>query len=326
MKRVTLGVIAILAVVAAIGAATSLFIVNQAQTALVLRLGSLRSVIKEPGLYVKLPLIEDVVYYDSRVLALDPPSEQIIMADQKRIDVDTYTRFIITDPLRFFQTVRTEENARSRLRGIVNNAVRRVLGEAMLPNLLSAERDRMMTNMRDQVNLDARGLGVNVIDVRIRRADLPPEASQAIFRRMISERQREAAEARAQGAERAQQITATAERERTVLLAEAQRTSQILRGEGDNVANRVFADAFGTDAAFFAFYRSLDAYREALGIGDTSYVMTPNSDFLHFLSNAPVSTGKPVASTVPAPTPRSPVPAALPGVSVPAAPPASSGK
>ena len=323
MKRVTLGVLAILAVVAAIGAATSLFIVNQTQTALVLRLGSLREVITKPGLNIKVPLIEDVVYYDRRVLALDPPSEQIIMADQKRIDVDTYTRFIITDPLLFFQTVRTEENARARLRGIVNNAVRRVLGEAMLPSLLSAERDRMMINMRDQVNQAARGLGVNVIDVRIRRADLPPEASQAIFRRMISERQREAAEARAQGAERAQQITATAERERTVLLAEAQRTSQILRGEGDNVANRVFADAFGTDATFFAFYRSLDAYREALGIGDTSYVMTPNSDFLHFLSNAPAMTGKPVASAVPAPTPRLPSSVVPPNVPAPAASPAA---
>ncbi|MEA4838234.1 MAG: protease modulator HflC [Rhodospirillaceae bacterium] len=287
MNRVSVGIIGILLAALVIGALSALFTVNQTQTALVLRLGRVRDVITEPGLHVKIPFIEDVVRYDARILDLDPPPEQVILADQKRIDVDTYTRFRINNPLQFFQAVRTEEAARTRLREIVNNVTRRVLGNAMLLSLLSAEREQMMQDMRNQVNEAAKNLGIDVIDVRIRRADLPPEASQAIYRRMESERQREAAEARAQGIERSQQIRARADRERTVLLAEAQRQSQVLRGQGDGEANRIYADAFGKDPNFFAFYRSLDAYRQSLSSDNTTYVLTPDSDFFRFFSHAP---------------------------------------
>lgn len=287
MNRVSVGIIGILLAALVIGALSALFTVNQTQTALVLRLGRVRDVITEPGLHVKIPFIEDVVRYDARILDLDPPPEQVILADQKRIDVDTYTRFRINNPLQFFQAVRTEEAARTRLREIVNNVTRRVLGNAMLLSLLSAEREQMMQDMRSQVNEAAKNLGIDVIDVRIRRADLPPEASQAIYRRMESERQREAAEARAQGIERSQQIRARADRERTVLLAEAQRQSQVLRGQGDGEANRIYADAFGKDPNFFAFYRSLDAYRQSLSSDNTTYVLTPDSDFFRFFSHAP---------------------------------------
>lgn len=287
MNRVSVGIIGILLAALVIGALSALFTVNQTQTALVLRLGRVRDVITEPGLHVKIPFIEDIVRYDARILDLDPPPEQIILADQKRIDVDTYTRFRINNPLQFFQAVRTEEAARTRLREIVNNVTRRVLGNAMLLSLLSAEREQMMQDMRNQVNEAAKNLGIDVIDVRIRRADLPPEASQAIYRRMESERQREAAEARAQGIERSQQIRARADRERTVLLAEAQRQSQVLRGQGDGEANRIYADAFGKDPNFFAFYRSLDAYRQSLSSDNTTYVLTPDSDFFRFFSHAP---------------------------------------
>lgn len=287
MNRVSQGILGGLVVVSLFAIMSSLFIVHQAETALVLRLGRVRDVIVEPGLHFKVPLIENVVRYDARILDLDPPAEQIILADQKRIDVDTYTRFRIANPLQFFQAVRSEEAARARLREIVNNSVRRVLGNVMLPGVLSPEREQIMRHMRDQVNAAAQNLGIEVVDVRIRRADLPPEASQAIYRRMESERQREAAEARAQGFERAQQIKAGADRERTVLLAEAQRQSQILRGQGDNEANKTYAQAFTQDPAFFNFYRSLEAYRQSLGSSETTYVLSPDSDFLKYFSTAP---------------------------------------
>jgi membrane protease subunit HflC len=269
---------------------SSLFIVSQGEQALVLRFGAVSDPehpIKGPGLHVKKPFIEDVVRYDARLLDVDPPAEQLILADQKRIEVDTYTRFRIVNPLLFYQAVRTEEAARARLREIVNNSARRVLGNVTLPSVLSSEREQIMHEIQQQVNEAAKALGVDVVDVRIRRADLPAETSQAIFRRMESERQREAAEARAQGAERAQQIRSGAERERTVILAEAQRDSQILRGQGDNDANKVYAEAFSQDPQFFAFYRSLQAYKQSLGDANTTYLLSPDSDFFKYFSKAP---------------------------------------
>jgi membrane protease subunit HflC len=280
----------IIALVLLVIASSSLFIVHQGEQALVLRFGAVadpEDPIKGPGLHVKKPFIEDVVRYDARLLDVDPPAEQVILADQKRIEVDTYTRFRISDPLLFYQAVRTEEAARSRLREIVNNSLRRVLGNVMLPSVLSAEREQIMHEIQQQVSETAKSLGVTVADVRIRRADLPAETSQAIFRRMESERQREAAEARAQGYERAQQIRAAADRERTIILAEAQKQSQILRGQGDSDANKIYAEAFSADPNFFAFYRSLTAYRQALGDANTTYVLTPDSDFFKFFHNAP---------------------------------------
>jgi membrane protease subunit HflC len=269
---------------------SSLFIVTQGEQALVLRFGAVAypdHPVFGPGLHLKKPFIEDVVRYDARVLDVDPPAEQIILADQKRIEVDSYTRFRIADPLQFYRAVRTEEAARSRLREIVNNATRKVLGNVMLPSVLSSEREQIMHDVRTQVAEAARPLGVEVVDVRIRRADLPQETSQAIFRRMESERQREAAEARAQGSERAQQIRAAAERERTVILAEAQRQGQILRGQGDAEANRTYAEAYSADPQFFAFYRSLHAYQQALGEQNTTYLLSPDSDFFKYFSHAP---------------------------------------
>ncbi len=273
-----------------IAAWSSLFVVTQGEQALVLRFGAVaypNDPVVGPGLHLKKPFIEDVVRYDARLLDVDPPAEEVILADQKRIVVDTYTRFKIVDPLLFYQAVRTEEAARSRLREIVNNSARRVLGGVMLPSVLSAEREQIMHGILVQVEEAAKALGVEVVDVRLRRADLPQQTSQAIFNRMVSERQREAAEARAQGAERAQEIRAGAERERTVILAEAQRQAQILRGQGDADANKIYAEAFSADPQFFAFYRSLHAYKEALGEQNTTYLLSPDSDFFRYFAHAP---------------------------------------
>ncbi len=289
-NRTALGLGGIVMLVMLIVANSSLFIVNQGEQALVLRFGAVadpKNPIKGAGLHFKKPFIEDVVRYDARLLDVDPPAEQVILADQKRIEVDTYARFRISDPLLFYQAVRTEEGARSRIREIVNNSLRRVLGNVMLPSVLSAEREQIMKEIQTQVSEAAKSLGVTVADVRLRRADLPAETSQAIFRRMESERQREAAEARAQGYERAQQIRATADRERTIILAEAQRQGQILRGEGDAEANKAYAEAFSADPVFFAFYCSLTAYRQALGDNNTTYVLSPDSDFFKFFHSAP---------------------------------------
>ncbi|MDO8606815.1 MAG: protease modulator HflC [Phaeospirillum sp.] len=279
---------AALAVVVLVMASSSLFIVNQAEQALVLRFGAHRATIKEPGLHVKLPFVEDVVRYDLRLLGLDPPDEQIILGDQKRIVVDTFTRYRIADPLKFYQAVRTETLARAQLAQIVSSAMRRVMGQVMLPSILSEERAKIMGAIQQDVAERAlRELGIQVVDVRLRRADLPEETSQSIYDRMKSERERQAKEARAQGYEWSQQIRARADRERTVILAEAQRQAQIERGEGDAEANRIFADAFGRDPQFFALYRSLQAYRNALGDGNTTLVLSPDNDFLKVFGHGP---------------------------------------
>lgn len=290
MNRLTLAFAGVAILVLLVVGSSAFFIVSQGEQALVLRFGAVadpENPIKGPGLHVKKPFIEEVVRYDARLLDVDPPAEQVILADQKRIEVDTYARFRIANPLLFYQAVRTEEGARARIREIVNNSLRRVLGNVMLPSVLSSEREQIMREIQMEVSDAAKSLGVAVADVRIRRADLPAETSQAIFRRMESERQREAAEARAQGYERAQQIRAGADRERTIILAEAQRQAQILRGQGDSDANHIYADAFSADPAFFTFYRSLAAYRQSLADSNTSFVLTPDSDFFKFFRNAP---------------------------------------
>jgi len=279
---------ATLGLVALAAAASSLFIVNQAEQALVLRFGAHRATIKEPGLHFKIPFIEDVVRYDLRLLPLDPPDEQIILGDQKRVVVDTFTRFRIVDPLKFYQAVRTETQARTQLSQIVSSAMRRVLGQVMLPAILSEERAQIMDQIQREVaERGARELGIEVVDVRLRRADLPEETSQAIYDRMKSERERQAKEARAQGYEWGQQIRARADRERTVILAEAQRQAQIERGQGDADASRIFAEAFGKDPQFFNLYRSLQAYRESLADGNTTLVLSPDTDFLKVMGSGP---------------------------------------
>lgn len=282
---------ALIAVVAGaavlIGLSSALFTVHQAEQALVVRFGAPRAVIQEPGLKVKAPFIDEVRRYDKRVLDLDPPVEQIILGDQKRIEVDSFTRWRIVEPLRFYQAVGNEQAARDRLRAIVSSSLRRVLGNVMLPAVLSEERTQIMAEIQRQVAEEAKGMGVAVVDVRIRRADLPEETSQSIYDRMKSERERQAREARAQGSERAQQIRSRAERERTVILAEAQRTAQLTRGQGDAEANRIYAEAYGKDPEFFGLYRSLEAYRNVFGDNATSLVLSPDSEFFRYFGRLP---------------------------------------
>jgi membrane protease subunit HflC len=272
---------------------TSLFIVPQTQQALVLQFGEIRRTVRDPGLQVKLPW-QSVMYYDKRLLDLDPPVQSVILADQKRLDVDAYARFRIIDPRLFNQRVRDEANARTRLAPIVNSSMRRVLGNATLANVLSADRDRIMADIQKEVNDAARDFGIEIVDVRLRRADLPQQTSEAIFNRMRSEREREAKEARAQGEEERQRIQSRADRDRAVLLAEAQREAQTMRGEGDGLAVKIYADAFGRDPNFFAFYRSMQAYRESMTGPDTTMVLSPEMSFFRFMSN-------PSGITAPAP-------------------------
>jgi membrane protease subunit HflC len=277
---------------------SSLFIVDQTESALVLQLGQPRRPISDPGLWFKRPFIEDVVFYDKRILDFEPPPEEVIVSDQKRVVVDTYSRYRITDPLQFYLTVGTEAGVRARLTAIVSGSLRRVLGNSTLSDILSAKRAKIMIQIRDEVAAQAKEFGVEVVDVRLRRADLPPENSQAIYARMVSERQQQAAQYRGEGSEAAQTVRATAERDRTVLLAEAQRDAQRVRGDGDAQAIKLYADAFGQDKIFFAFYRSLQAYRSALNGKNTSFIVSPDNNFFRFFNG--LSGAAPAATPPPA--------------------------
>ena len=265
----------------------SLFVVDETQMALVVRIGKPVGSVNTPGLKFKVPLIDTVIYYDARLLPLEPPSDQIILGDQKRIVVDTYTRYRIEDPLLFYQSMRTIEQARAQLTQLVNSSVRRELGKVPLRKLLSDERTRIIDDVQTEVAIKAKPLGIEVVEVRLHRADLPAETSQAIYDRMKSEREREAKELRAQGFEWAQEIQAKAERERTVILSEAQRGSAITRSEGDAEASQIFADAFGKDPQFYKFYRSLQTYRQSLADAAPTLVLSPNAEFLHNLTAGP---------------------------------------
>ena len=283
-RKVLVGVgIAIVAVL--ILATSALFTVNQAEQAIVLQFGDPKRVIREPGLKVKIPFIQNVVFYDKRLLDYAPPSEEVIASDQKRLVVDSFARYRIVDPLRFYQTVGSEALVQTRLGATVSASLRRGIGNVTLAQVLSEERSKILEEIRIDVNKAATNFGIDVIDVRLRRADLPEENSQAIFARMQSEREREAREFRAQGAELAQRIRSRAERERTVIIAEAQKQAQVLRGDGEGESVKIYGDAFGKDPSFFSFYRSMQAYREALGAGDTTMVLSPDSDFFRFFSN-----------------------------------------
>ena len=315
MNRTGLVVVAILLVAAVVLGLSSLFTVHQTQQALVVRLGEPRRVIKSPGLQFKLPFIENVVYLDSRVLDYAPPAEEIIASDQKRVVVDIFARYRIIDPLLFYQATNRGNEAvtRTRLSGYLLSSLRRVIGNRTLASLLSEERAEITRQIREQANQEAQSLGIDIIDVRIRRADLPQANAEAIYQRMQSEREREAREFRAQGAELAQRIRSRAERERTVIIAEAQRQSQILRGEGDADATRIYADAFNRDPEFFAFYRSMEAYRNALGGGSgTTLVLTPDSEFFRYFGT--VENGVPQTATGTPPA-GSPAPAMPPRAS-----------
>ncbi|MCR9255621.1 MAG: protease modulator HflC [Alphaproteobacteria bacterium] len=292
MKRIVAIVLGVLAIAVIVVGSSALFTVHQTQQALVLQFGEPKRAIKDPGLKVKIPFIQDVQFYEKRTLPLDPPRQQVILIDQKRMDVDTFGRFRIEDPLRFFQTVGNETGARSRLSAIINSALRRVLGNVSLPQILSDERQGLIDQIRGEVNVEANRLGIEIVEVRIRRADYPEETSQAIFNRMRSEREREASEFRAEGEELSQQIRSDADRQQTVILAAAERQAQELRGEGDSQAIRIYAEAFGKDPDFFAFYRSMEAYRTALSGSDTTMVLSPDSDFFEFFNSLQGITGR----------------------------------
>lgn len=297
MDRRILVFIAVVLVIAGIFAMSSLFIVDQTQQALLLQFGQPVRVIREPGLGVKRPFMQNVVDFDKRLLDVEPPPEEVIASDQKRLVVDTYTRYRITDPLLFYQTAGTEEAMRTRLVAMISGSLRQVIGNVPLSALLSTQRAAIMRQIRDEVKTAAAPFGIDVVDTRIRRADLPPENSQAIYARMQSERQQQAALYRAQGGQEAQTVRANADRERTVILADAQRDAQKLRGEGDAKAIDIYAAAYSKDKDFFAFYRSMQAYRDALGGHNTSFVLNPEGGFFRFFED---STGAPAKPAAPA--------------------------
>mgnify|MGYP005706070047 FL=1 len=283
-----IGRLATLAVAALLlaGVSGSLFTVNQTQQALVLQFGEPKRTIQRPGLAFKLPFIQDVTYYEKRVLSLIPQdAEEVILSDQKRLQVDAYARYQIEDPLLFYQTVRNELGARGRLEAIIDSSVRRALGRETLASILTGQRNDITRSIGEEVNASVSSLGIKIIDVRLRRADYPAATSQNIFNRMKSEREREAKEFRATGEEEAQKIRADAEKTRTVIISEAQREAQETRGAGDGKAIEIYADSFGQDADFFAFYRSMEAYRKSMNNNDTSLVLSPDSSFFRFFKD-----------------------------------------
>ena len=266
----------------------SLFTVKEINQAIVLQFGDPKKIVTDAGLQVKIPFIQNVVFLDRRILSLDPPPAEVIASDQKRLIVDAYARFKIIDPLKFYISVGDERVARSRLATIINSRIRSVLGKQSLATLLSEERSTQMSIIQEGVNVEAEKFGITIIDVRIKRADLPQANSEAIYKRMQTEREREAKEFRARGAEMAVTITSTADRKVTVILANAQKQSEIMKGEGDGIRNKIFADAFGKDPDFFSFYRAMQAYETALIGGDTTLILSPDSDFFKFFGNSGV--------------------------------------
>jgi len=284
------GIAAVLVAAALIVGYSSLFTVYQTQQALVIRLGQPVRVITEPGLNFKAPFIDSVVHIDKRILDLEAPPQEVIASDQKRLVVDAFARYRIRDPLRFYQTLGSINGANSQLSILLNSALRRVLGEVTFTHVVRDQRADLMARIRELVDHEATAYGIQVVDVRIRRADLPEQNSQAVYQRMQTERQREAAEFRAQGAQRAQEIRARADREVTVLVADATSKSEQIRGEGDGTRNQIFADAFNKDPDFFAFYRSMQAYEQGLKHNDTRMLLKPDSNFFRYFTDP---SGKP---------------------------------
>ena len=279
------GVLAVLAVIAAIIGYSSLFTVYQTRLALVVRLGQPVKIVTEPGLNFKVPFVDSVIYVDKRILDLENAAAEVIASDQKRLVVDAFARYRINNALLFYQSVGTVDAANSRLSTLLNAALRRVLGEATLTHVVRDDRSALMARVREQVDREAAAFGITVVDVRIRRADLPAENSQAVYDRMKSERKREATEFRAQGSQRAQEIRARADRDITVIIADAQSKGDTMRGEGEAERNRIFAEAFGKDPDFFAFYRSMQAYESGLRHNDTRMVLKPDSDFFRYFAD-----------------------------------------
>jgi modulator of FtsH protease HflC len=310
------GVIAVLIIIAVILGYGTLFTVSQTQQALVVRLGKPVRVVTEPGLNVKWPVIDSVIYIDKRILNIETPAQQVTLSSDnssanaslvgEQLIVDAFARYRVMDPLKYYQTVGSS-GADAQLAILLNAALRRVLGAATLTDVVRDKRNELMIRMRDEIGRDAKPYGIDVIDVRIRRADLPPKNSQAVYQRMQTERQREAAEFRAQGSQKSQEIRARADRDVTVLLAEANSKAEQIRGQGDGERNRIFADAYTRDQDFFSFYRSMQAYDKSMQRGDTRLVLKPDTDFFRYFANP---TGQTPTTTNPSPPTTAPSPAA----------------
>lgn len=268
-----------------IGGSSAMFTVEQTQQAMVMQFGNPQRQVAEPGLHFKIPFIQDVVVFDRRILDLDPPPGQVILSDQKRINVDAFARYRITNVLRFFQALRTEAQFRDQVGRILNSSVRNSMARNSLGDLLSAKREAIMAEIQQRLADETKDYGIEILDVRVVRTDLPPEISQNVYNRMRSERVKEANQLRADGDKAKLVITSRADRDKVVLIAEAQRKSQILRGEGDAQRNLILGEAYSQDPEFFAFYRSMTAYRSSLASGDTNLVLSPDSDFFRFFND-----------------------------------------
>jgi modulator of FtsH protease HflC len=288
----------ILLFLAAIVVYSSIFTVSQTEQALVVRLGRPVDVVSEPGLNFKAPFIDTVISIDKRILDLENPSQEVIASDQKRLVVDAFARYRIKNPLRFYQSIGSIQAANIQLTTLLNAALRRVLGEVTFINVVRDERENLMTRIRDQLDREADQYGIQLVDVRIRRADLPEQNSQAVYKRMQTEREREAQEFRAQGGQKAQEIRSKADREATVIVADANSTAEQTRGVGDAERNRLFAEAYGRDPEFFAFYRSMTAYETGLRSNDTRFLLRPDSEFFRFFANP---SGHPPTAAAPKP-------------------------
>src|SRR6185437_10517634 len=300
----------ILLLFAAIVVYSSLFAVQQTEQALVVRFGKPVDIATEPGLHFKAPFIDTVIPIDKRILDLENPSQEVIAADQKRLVVDAFARYRIKEALRFYQSVGTIQAANLQMTTLLNASLRRVLGEVTLIQVVRDEREALMARIREQLDKEADAYGIQVVDVRIRRADLPEQNSQAVYKRMQTEREREAQEFRAQGGQKAQEIKANADREATIIEAEARSKGEQTRGEGDAERNRLFAEAYGKDPDFFAFYRSMSAYENGLKSNDTRFLLRPDSDFFRYFGNP---SGKPSEAPPAATTgAAAPAPAAKP--------------
>jgi len=303
------GVVLVILIAAVVLVWSSLFTVYQTQQALVVRLGQVVRVVSVPGLHVKAPFIDTVINVDRRILDLEAPPQEVIASDQKRLVVDAFARYRLVDPLRFYQTLGSINGANSQLSILLNSALRRVLGEVTFTHVVRDQRAELMNRIQKLMDQEARSYGIQVVDVRIRRADLPEQNSQAVYQRMQTERQREAAEFRAQGAQRGQEIRSRADRDVTVLVAEAQSKAEQIRGEGDAKRNQIFAEAFTKDPSFFSFYRSMQAYEAGLKSKDTRFLLKPDSSFFRFFGDP---AGKGGTMPAPAAPSASPAPAAAP--------------
>ncbi|CEJ15422.1 Modulator of FtsH protease HflC [bacterium YEK0313] len=304
-------VLGILAAVALFALANAFFVVQQTQHAIVLRFGEVvRQPISQPGLYFKLPVVDNVVTLDKRTLDLDLPVQSVLTTDRQNLDVDAFARYRITQPLRFFQTVRTVPNANTRLTSFVNSSMRNIIAGTTMSALIRTDRGALMNRIQDEVNREAGTLGVEIIDLRLTRVDLPQVNQEAVFNRMQTERRQEAADLRATGAQQAVTIRARADREVVGILAEANRRAEELRGAGDAERNRIFAEAYGRDPAFFSFYRTMQAYEQSLKQGDTRMILSPNSEFFRFFGDASGRPAGPAARPAPAPAraPEAPAP------------------